>query len=238
MAARKTTATIQWKKKRDPWRPRDYWFAADGSTSLLVTRDHDDVPARYQWGVLPAEKKEITGDAPTLKEAKQRALETSRRKGNPSGPSNNPVTVARLRHVVDQLNDSAAMRFNLAAAHRGKKRQTELAGAYAKAETARFIAVELARYGAGEDTAFAIQEQIWTAMGGSKKNPMPGVPGGGISECIAEMSTRPDVDDAGALCAWIAQQRGEYGWRSLPRIKRGGKKTSKGLRSLMRKALT
>ena len=67
-------------------------------------------------------------------------------------------------------------------------------------------------------------------------NPMPGVPGGGIAECIEEMSARPDVDDPGALCAWIAEQRGEFGHRSLPHIKRGGKKTSGKLRSVMRRA--
>lgn len=71
-------------------------------------------------------------------------------------------------------------------------------------------------------------------------NPMTGVPGGGISECIEEMSTRPDVDDPGALCAWIARERGEFGWRSLPHIKRGEKKSTarrKALRSVMGKAL-
>lgn len=48
------------------------------------------------------------------------------------------------------------------------------------------------------------------------QNPMKGVPGGSVDACIAKMSTRPSVDDPGALCAWIARQRGE----TIPRRKR------------------
>jgi len=48
------------------------------------------------------------------------------------------------------------------------------------------------------------------------QNPMKGVPGGSVAACIAEMSTRPSVDDPGALCAWIARQRGE----KIPRRKK------------------
>ena len=151
---------------------------------------------------------------------------------------NNPlVTKSGLRKRVDGQIVAAQIRLTDARRLKGKKREEMLCNAYARAETARYIAGEIADYREGEDKAFAIQEEIWR-LRDATGNPMPGVPGGGISECIAEMSTRPDVDDPGALCASFAQQRGEYGWRSLPRIKRGGKKTSKGLRSLMRKALT
>lgn len=70
-------------------------------------------------------------------------------------------------------------------------------------------------------------------------NPVSGVPGGGISECIEEMRTRPDVDDPGALCASIAQKRGEFGWRSLARRPQKKKSTErrKTLRSIMGKAV-
>lgn len=68
-------------------------------------------------------------------------------------------------------------------------------------------------------------------------NPAEGVPGGSVGRCIARMESRPDVDDPGALCAWIARQRGEN-----PRKRRGSSKgrapsrRTPALRGIMAKA--
>lgn len=63
-------------------------------------------------------------------------------------------------------------------------------------------------------------------------NPMPGVPGGSISACIETMKKRKGVDDPGALCGWIARERGESRKR-----KKNGKAKKVSLRGVMSKAL-
>lgn len=67
---------------------------------------------------------------------------------------------------------------------------------------------------------------------GYSGNPMPGVPGGSISACIATMKKRKGVDDPGALCGWIARERGESRKR-----KKNGKNKKVSLRGVMFKAL-
>ena len=147
----------------------------------------------------------------------------------------NPIVSKReLRRRVKGLVEAAEVRWKEAQMSTGKRRKEKLRDAYAQAMTARFIAVELLRDDELADRVnWMLPKEIWAV------NPMPGVPGGGITECIEEMSTRPDVDDPGALCAWIAQQRGEFGWRSLPRRpqKKKSKERRKVLGSIMRKAL-
>lgn len=65
------------------------------------------------------------------------------------------------------------------------------------------------------------------------ENPVSGVPGGSVRGCIERMSTRPDVDDPGALCAWIARQRGE----KVPfRGSSGASRRGPSLRGIMAKA--
>ncbi len=144
--------------------------------------------------------------------------------------ANPVVSKAKLRKRTRELIGSAAMLLDEAKAQKGKQCRESLKMAYTRAMTARYLAVELLHDEHLEDEVHDVLDPI------IEMNPMPGVPGGGIKECIEEMSTRPDVDDPGALCAWIAEQRGEYGWRSLPHIKRGAKKTSKEFRRVMRQA--
>jgi len=45
-----------------------------------------------------------------------------------------------------------------------------------------------------------------------ENNPIEGMPGGSVSACIEMYKDDPDIDDAGAYCAKIAD-RIEPGWR-------------------------
>lgn len=63
------------------------------------------------------------------------------------------------------------------------------------------------------------------------RNPVPGLPGGTMSECIRRMEKRPDVESPGALCQWLAQRSGERLVRS-PTVR---KKMSPELRKIMRR---
>lgn len=60
-------------------------------------------------------------------------------------------------------------------------------------------------------------------------------PGGNMSACIAIMEARPDVDNAGALCNWLAQRAGEFGRGT--RAPKKATKTQKQQRGLLRKAM-
>ncbi len=98
---------------------------------------------------------------------------------------------------------------------------------------------------AGESqTAFDV-EDLAVALGGDaiahlkkmlrSKNPAD-IPGGNMSGCIAIMEARPDVDNAGALCNWLARRAGEYGGiRTGLGAKK--KKLKPGQRGLLRKAM-
>ena len=61
------------------------------------------------------------------------------------------------------------------------------------------------------------------------------IPGGNMSACIAIMEARPDVDNAGALCNWLAQKAGEFGRGS--RAPKKATKTQAQQRGLLRKAM-
>jgi len=71
-------AAVRWKKWTDPWRAKEHSSVLVGSTSVLVTVDASEPgPTIFRWGVLPEGKKEKTGTAPSLDEAKARALEVA-----------------------------------------------------------------------------------------------------------------------------------------------------------------
>lgn len=99
-------AAVRWKKKTDPWRPKEYWSVQVGSTSVLVTVDASEKPGPtiFRWGVLTAGKKEKTGTEPSLAEAKARALEVAsapiKKKAKKRAKKKNPSRADILRRAM------------------------------------------------------------------------------------------------------------------------------------------